>query len=202
MEKAKIIIKEGERKDKNITVHFNPSDYQLSLSSEFEVSYSPGDLATSQQFKKPGVETLTVKLLFDTYMGLPKLANIKSPKDLLSNKAKEDVSNSVNELVDLARVDKTLKRPPRIIFSWASLEFAGIITNTKTQYTMFMSSGRPVRATVDLTITDFEGLTYTKRQEDAKKSAQKRKEEEKSKKKDIKKLDAKGALKLLKSLKG
>jgi nucleoid-associated protein YgaU len=37
------------------------------------------------------------------------------------------------------------------VFKWGPLQFSGVVTDVKQKYTMFLESGKPVRATVDVT---------------------------------------------------
>jgi nucleoid-associated protein YgaU len=63
-------------------------------------------------------------------------------------------------------VDKKLKdkknkngRPPRVLFQWGETwSFEAVINSVKQQFTLFLSTGTPVRATLDIT---FQQVTDT-----------------------------------------
>ena len=61
-----------------------------------------------------------------------------------------DVTILTSEIAKLTQVNGSLHRPPIVTFEWGTVFFEGIVTDVKQQFTMFLSSGIPVRAKVDL----------------------------------------------------
>lgn len=142
-EKAEIIVlnKEGSP-FKNIPVMFNPSDYTVSTSGELTGEGS------GIQFNKVNVQDFTVSLFFDTY---------EDGSDV--RKKTEDISSLVMPAVE----GKDTKQPPTCIFNWGGFGYKGIIYKVDQKFTMFLSTGIPVRA--ELTVTFKSVVT---KEEDAK----------------------------------
>lgn len=124
-----------------ISVMFNPADYSVATSSEVSGEGS------SLQFNKVKKEDFTVNLFFDTY------------------EKGEDVRDETEKIasLQLPTVEgKTTKQPPVCAFVWGKFTYKGIISRVDQKFTMFLSTGIPVRA--ELTVTFKAALTW---QEDA-----------------------------------
>jgi len=131
------------------TVQLNPNKLQIKDGVNYEkktgekaFKNTSGRRIPLGQYTMHEVRELTVELLFDTYTSN------------LSEKEKKDVKKEY--------IDKFLKliannegKPPRVFFSWGSIQFMGVITNMGYTYTMFTSEGKPVRAKMDLTIKEY-----------------------------------------------
>lgn len=156
LERARIYVLPGNGEDSNqdkadsaIDVCFNPKEYSLEKSVEWDAEKAFSD-APHPEFKAPKPMTLSVTLQFDSYeervnvrdkwvRKIEKLAFMKAqfPNDGKSVK-------SVKE--------KQKYRPPVILFVWGRFSFKGVIESLSQKYTMFISDGTPVRAEVALKI--------------------------------------------------
>jgi nucleoid-associated protein YgaU len=72
----------------------------------------------------------------------------------------DDVRNSTDKLVALTRIKRDLGRPPVIVVSWGTrskfgFPFTGIVTSLRQNFTLFSSDGKPLRATLSLSIKEF-----------------------------------------------
>lgn len=136
LEKAKLI-----RVDKPSTttdVLFNPQEYSVQKSVQYEPHKSPGLDLPDQQFTSGNPSLLSVELFFDTY------------------ESKKDVSKEYTDsIMKLSLVDADLHRPPLVQFCWGSTLFEGFIESLALRYTMFLPSGKPCRATANLTIKEY-----------------------------------------------
>jgi len=115
LEKAKLI-----RVDKPSTttdVLFNPQEYSVQKSVQYEPHKSPGLDLPEQEFTSGNPSLLSVELFFDTY------------------ESKKDVSKE---------------------FCWGTFLFEGFIESLTLRYTMFLPSGKPCRATANLSIKQYE----------------------------------------------
>jgi hypothetical protein len=145
MEQAVIaILDEHGKPSEQMSVQFNPADYSLDQS----VSYTEAKgLAANNNNKKSQftAETspvLKIKLTFD---GFTK-ANTLDPEQAA------DVNKSIVFLRKLVTVNENMHRPPMCSFAWGSLRFIGAVKQLSVNYTMFASTGKPIRATADMTI--------------------------------------------------
>lgn len=145
--KAKLEI-EKEIGISEITVLFNPSEYQLTDGANYSEKKVPGLDGPVLQYISGEATELSLTLFLDTYVP-------KKPPGLLpfgkSADASTDVSALTRQLADATSIDGSMHRPPKVTFKWGSLNFNGVITKCNHTYTMFAESGMPVRAKVSLT---------------------------------------------------
>lgn len=152
MEKAKLIT-EG---NKEITVQFNPAEYQISNSVRYAEKTVVGFDGAINQFVAGSNAVLNLTLYFDTYV--PPGANG-------ADESGTNVTLKTREIVNLATIDGSLHRPTQVTFSWGAINFKGIITDVKESYTMFLSDGMPVRAKLDITLKSVFDSNSKKRQQ-------------------------------------
>lgn len=138
LKKASIIV---NGKDETIEVLFNPNEYVIEKGNQFTWEKIPGLSAPVAQFISGEAMTLTMDLFFDTY---------EDQKDV------RDYTSKITKLLD---VDKDLHAPPVCRFVWGSLDFKGVIEKVGLKFTMFLSSGIPVRATVNVTFRAVMSMT-------------------------------------------
>ncbi|TBL80773.1 CIS tube protein [Paenibacillus thalictri] len=131
-EKATIIVERGNETEW-LDVLFNPNEYSLDSSNQYSWHTIPGLSQPIAQFVSGEATTLTMDLFFDTY------------------ELRTDVRKHTSKIVGLLDVDKDLHAPPLCKFTWGSLQFKGVVEKATQKYTMFLSSGIPVRATVNVT---------------------------------------------------
>lgn len=129
----KALIK-NEKTQEEIEVLFNPNEYNLESGNQFAWEKMPGLSSPIAQFISGEAETLTMDLFFDSY------------------EEKEDVRvKYTSKITNLLKVNKDLHAPPVCSFIWGSLEFKGIVERVSQRFTMFLDSGKPVRATLNVT---------------------------------------------------
>lgn len=149
--KAKLIV---EGKKKAIQVEFNPAEYNLSSSIQYSEKNIPGLDGPIGQYIAGNSTTLNITLMFNTYN--PPTLNRPAESG-------KDVTGYTKQIVNLTMIDGTLHRVPKVTFSWGSIQFTGIVTDVKENYTMFLADGKPVRAKVDVTFKSVYDITTGKR---------------------------------------
>lgn len=125
--------------DKNTSqdVLFNPKEYSVQKSVQWEPHKAPGLDTPEQEFTSGNPAVLSVELFFDTYEG------------------KKDVRvEHTDKIMKLALVDADKHRPPLVMFSWGGFTFKGVIETLTLRYTMFLPDGKPCRATANLSIKE------------------------------------------------
>ena len=127
LEMAKIVV-HATREE--IPVMYNPTE--LSLNKTVMVQGEGSNI----QFQRVNNDDLTVSLFFDTY------------------ERQVDVRSKTNRIVALTVPSvgtNVRKEPPVLVFTWAGPLFTGIIVKLDQKFTMFLSSGIPVRAELSVT---------------------------------------------------
>ncbi|MFS0726553.1 LysM peptidoglycan-binding domain-containing protein [Paenibacillus sp. 1P07SE] len=132
LKKALIMIERGSTPER-VEVLFNPSEYQLESSNSYSWQTIPGLSQPIAQFVSGEATTLTMDLFFDSY------------------EAGKDVRTHTAKITALLDVDKDLHAPPLCKFIWGSLQFRGVVEKVSQSFTMFLDSGIPVRATLNVT---------------------------------------------------
>ena len=134
LERAKLI---NVDKNDQIDVLFNPKEYSIQKSVQWEPHKAPGLDLPEQQFTSGNPAVLSVELFFDTY------------------ETKGDVKKlHTDALLKLATVAADLHRPPLVMFQWGSQKFTGVIESVALRFTMFLPSGKPCRAVANLSIKE------------------------------------------------
>lgn len=118
------------------SVLFNPREYQVEKSAQWEPQKNPGSNAPELQFTTGNSMTLSMELFFDTY------------------EQKADVREYTEKLMGLATVDPDAHRPPLCLFVWGSFSFKGVLERVSQRFTMFTTDGIPVRATCSVTFKE------------------------------------------------
>ncbi len=134
LEKAKIINLD---KNETIEVLFNPKEYTLRKSTQWEPHKSPGLNSPEIEFTSGNNMTLAADLFFDTY------------------EEKKDCRPHTDRLLKLALVEVTKHRPPLCQFQWGSFQFKGIVEEITLRFTMFLSDGKPCRATAAMAFKEY-----------------------------------------------
>lgn len=143
MEKAKIAILDDKgREQQSIDVQFNPSDYQTTHSARYSDGKPAVQSANAPQFMAEENSTMKVKLTLD---GFTK-AGVTDPEKA------SDVLSDLKFFRALVIIDEAQHKPPLCTFSWGSFSFRGFAEQLSINYAMFASSGKPIRAVVDLSL--------------------------------------------------
>lgn len=118
--------------NEQIEVMFNPQEYEVITNAMY--TQSNGNL----QFNRSELENFSVSLFFDTY------------------ETASDVRDNTSKIANLAIptvAGTNTKRPPICMFSWGKFSYRGVISKVQQKFTMFLPSGVPVRAELQVTFT-------------------------------------------------
>jgi nucleoid-associated protein YgaU len=131
---------------KSIVVMYNPKEFTIDSSAQYQRSPMPGFQTPVTQFVSGQTETISMDLFFDTY------------------EEKVDVRDQTSRLTNLLKINKDLHAPPVCEFDWGgplssdNLTFRGVFDKITQKYTMFLASGIPVRATLSISISKFQSI--------------------------------------------
>ncbi|GAB6095354.1 peptidoglycan-binding protein [Desulfatiferula olefinivorans] len=120
-----------------VPVLFNPGQYRLSKSNRFVETAVPGLSASLIQFGQGNGRVLTMQLFFDTY------------------EERTDVREHTDRITGLLDIDPELHAPPVCVFSWGDLNFVSVLERAEMAVDLFLPSGVPVRATLDVTFKEY-----------------------------------------------
>jgi hypothetical protein len=137
---VKLSVLEG---DDLATLYFNPKEITIDKVAPWQRHRSSREDSPSLEFTAAEPKTLQFELMFDMF---EERGNVHT--------------EVIHSLEQLARVDKSLKRPPLLLFEWGRNVpvFKGVIENLNVKYTMFLEDGTPTRATVNLTMKQADRL--------------------------------------------
>lgn len=136
-------VKTEVRPDSVISVQYNPSSLSVRANAnevEVEQEVRPGLGSAKKQKKQPASVVLTVQLIFDA---------VPSTSAAGPNSVRLQIEGLMGMIADTANNG--------VIFAWKNMTFEGIITQMRSTYTMFSTSGAPIRGTVNITITQAMG---------------------------------------------
>ncbi|MFF0739587.1 peptigoglycan-binding protein LysM [Streptomyces sp. NPDC004111] len=125
-------------------VLFNPTEYTLTQDNNFAQAPVPGLGSPLLQFVHGGLRTLRMELFFDTYEAHRHTGTRINP-------AHGDVRALTRPVVGLMDIDPTTHAPPPVLFTWGELAFRCVLAAVGQRFTMFLESGVPVRAQLDVT---------------------------------------------------
>lgn len=158
LEKATITT---EDKKIELSVMFNPNEYTITRSNKIsQKSVSNKDEPILQRVGGSNY-TLSMQLFFYTYEY--EIKNLLSTGG--STKKLQDVRQYTDKIFQLMQLDSNNKQP-LCTFKWGSLEFEGYIISATQKFTMFLDSGIPVKATVDVEIQHSENDNLIKQKLD------------------------------------
>jgi hypothetical protein len=126
-------------KNQKYTVLFNPKEYSVQKSVQWEPHKAPGLDVPEHEFTSGNPAVLSVELFFDTY-----------------EKKKDVRVEHTKKLMALALIDPDKHRPPLVMFQWGGFKFKGVVESLTIRHTMFLPNGNPCRAVANLSLKQFE----------------------------------------------
>lgn len=146
---AKLTIKPDSGQE--ISVLFNPNSYTISKSVTWSADQASGGKndtkielnAPPLKFGGGGSRQLSMELFFDVTEQLGK-----------------DVRDDTDKIARLTLIDRTLKtKPSPCVVSWGApkgdFPFRGVVSSLTQKFTLFSSGGTPIRATLNVTFTEY-----------------------------------------------
>ena len=156
---------------------FNPNELTIEKANQFAEVNIPGLPSSTFQFVKGGASTLNLNLFFDTFEA--RTVHQTNEEGIVQTnqgsvyEAGTDVRTFTDQITgwDSGRVNKPptpsnglmdinadLHAPPLCNFVWGSFRFPCIIERVTKKFTMFLPSGVPVRATLNITLKEYRDI--------------------------------------------
>jgi len=124
-------------------VQYNPVNFKFDKPVSWKEHDEQGQ-ESKLEFQKAQPANISMELVFDT-----------------TNSGGDVRVTWVNKLLELTNPtvpdesDSTKKRPPIVDFCWGAFFFTGVVEAVNVTYTMFASSGNPLRANVSLKMKEW-----------------------------------------------
>lgn len=148
MEKAMIVIKYDDKREEQVKVKFNPTEYSMESGNQYSWQSIPGLSQPLVQFVSGEATTLNMELFFDT-----------TDEYNFRTSQVTDVREYTNKITAALNIDKDLHAPPTCTFVWGSLNFNGVIEKISQRFTMFSGDGKPIRATLNVSFKSIQSMT-------------------------------------------
>ncbi len=141
-------------------VQYNPSSIYIETQGSTQVQYSGGGIGSSSinqttEITQPIFTEMRFQLIFDD-MNPQDAFTMSNLAPTLGNAVSGIASifktYSVQKQVDGIMGLLTQHETRQVVFFWGKMCFRGTVTAVNSRYTMFSKSGKPIRATVDITI--------------------------------------------------
>ncbi|MCR5437776.1 MAG: LysM peptidoglycan-binding domain-containing protein [Treponema sp.] len=121
----------------DIKVMFNPKEYVMEKKTPWSEVNVFGMDAPPVEFTMGERKRLSMELFFDT------------------SEDKSDVRNHTSQVEELMLVNAQEHRPPLLRFSWGSLSFDCVLEDLVQRFTLFDSSGIPLRAILKVVFKEY-----------------------------------------------
>ena len=138
-----------------ITVLYNPQSYTQQKTVNFKPIPFVGSEAPLLQFRTGNPEILSFELFFDSLYAGSEVGGdfgdgLKFAANSIVSSADSfiDIRDYTKQVYTLAKIEPSVHRVPRLLVSWASLQFQCYLQSVSQRFTKFNESGTPIRAIV------------------------------------------------------
>jgi hypothetical protein len=154
-------MKNEINRDKWTKVQFNPDTLKVTYANQIKEPSGSGDQRgpQAQQFVGAGTTKLAVQLYFDVTQDLGQ--GLADEIDVIDvRKLTQRVAYFITPLGDPPNDPKKFK-PPMTRLAWGTFQFDGILEAMEETLELFSFEGRPLRASVTMTISQQKITTFT-----------------------------------------
>jgi len=135
---------------------FNPAEFTIEKGNQFAEVNVPGLPSSILQFVKGNSRTISMELFFDTYENKDN-RDVRQYTDKITGWDAGSIYSQLSpEKKGLMDIDSELHAPPICIFEWGTFTFQCVIERVSKKFTMFLADGTPVRATLSVTLKEYE----------------------------------------------
>ncbi|MCP4213808.1 MAG: LysM peptidoglycan-binding domain-containing protein [bacterium] len=149
-------LKRKDDPDVVVPFLFNPAEFTVEKGNTFAEINVPGLPSSILQFVRGNSRTISMELFFDTYEDKEN-RDVRQYTDKItgwdSGSTLSQLSPDKKGLMD---IDSELHAPPVCIFEWGSFTFQCVIERVSKRFTMFLADGTPVRATLTVTLKEYQ----------------------------------------------
>lgn len=145
--KGFIQVLAGQMKNTEIEILYFPPEYSVEKTNNFTETAIPGLESPYLQYVRGNAGTITLEAFYDTY------------------EEGTDVRKYTDQLSNLMNIDPELHAPPPLLFIWgmpSSEPFQCVLERVTKRFTLFLSSGIPARARLNITLKEFKTQLNTR----------------------------------------
>jgi hypothetical protein len=128
----------------SVSCMFNPFEYTVSKSNSYQEKPKNSANTPQGEFFKSGAQTLKLVLTFDTYEDDTDVSLETNKMWKFMNGKPQNGDEQTEKIA-----------PPQVAFEWGVFKFVSYITAMTQKFTLFKRDGTPVRASVDVTFTQY-----------------------------------------------
>jgi hypothetical protein len=145
-------------------VMYNPNSLDIKYETSYDCAEEIGNGKVLQKFLRRKPQNLSVKLLFDGTGTSPSHLGLLGASQQLQG-ALGKVASETDSIVDAQiklflalayKMDSDIHKPPYLLLVWGTFIFRGVLTSADIKYTLFSSSGLPLRAEMTINISEHE----------------------------------------------
>jgi hypothetical protein len=136
---------------------YNPTSFSVSHSSGYDDMKKPVDGDMSKKFTALNPRSVSMELFFDGTGASPSATDLTSKAtSALGLPAINTVDIQIKAFLNLAYKINGPKHVPRyVMIVWGTFIMTGVLASANVTYKMFAPSGRPLRATMSITINEY-----------------------------------------------
>lgn len=129
------------------TVWINPASYNYTRTVKYNDRQAQGSPGGSPEYNRVGDADLSFDLVFDATGVIP----------VPTGQSYENgVTDVINNFIDLvATVNGDIHTPNFLIVGWAGLQFSGVLTSMKIDFSLFRPDGTPLRAKMSVAFKSY-----------------------------------------------
>lgn len=151
---VELLTPSGGSTGTSLSVQFNPTEFSLTKGAQIAEIGVYGIDSPILQFVRGQVQKLTLDLFFDTTSGPDGEAMTASMGD-----GAADCKALTDPFYNLVRMQSDTHAPPIVRVTWGvGLSFKGVVDNVTRKFTLFSSTGVPLRATLNLSFREYRTL--------------------------------------------
>ena len=136
-----------------VEVLFNPEEYTINKDNNFAQIAVPGLKSPLLQFVHGNLKTLEMELLVDTY-------EKHTSGSRVVNAAHQDVRTLTQKITHFLDINPETHAPPVLLFTWGSLVLRCVLARVSEKFIMFLPTGIPVRAKLQVTFNEFTNAEF------------------------------------------
>jgi len=122
-------------------LQFNPNVLTVVTANNYQDQTAFGAATPVKQYTGAKTRTLTAQFFFDT-----------SGSD-------EDVRDRMKSAMDMLAKRGAALAPPVCVFVYGAFMFVGVVESATQKFLMFSSDGKPIRATIDITLSEYKSMS-------------------------------------------
>ena len=136
-----VLGENGEMPDSYQHLQFHPNELTVVSANNYQDQTAFGAVTPVKQYTGGKTRTMSAQFFFDTSGGT------------------QDVRDKTKCVMDMLVRQKESSAPPVCVFVYGAFLFVGVVESATQKFHMFGRSGKPVRATIDVTLSEYKSMS-------------------------------------------